>query len=497
MQQKYIAAIDLGTAKTALAVARIQDDDIQIEYYGETPSDGIRNSKVYNPMRASAPIRRVISAAEQQLGIHISQVVVGLPRYSVTQETASGTLPRNTSEEYISREEVELLKDMALSQYPLSDTKNDVIYGVVAQSFSTAEDIQLVENDVIGTLSDSITGNFKIFVGNRTATKAIDGVFDKLGVAIAKKYFLPDVVARAVLSDDEMENGVGLIDFGAGVSSVSVYLGGIMRHYGAIPFGGNNITSDIRCECSISEKLAENIKLAYGACQPSRLATLSEKILQIRSENVNKKVSVKYLSEIIDARAREIIDALLYEIQKSELQDLLRSGLVLTGGGARLANFANLLKEVSGYNVRIGYPAHKFISTGYALGGDTAATSAIGMVLSAKYDNLPDCIDSPAPPDWITNPFTQGNVSGTESADDDVEAVDGTETVTAGVYTDENGDGTLFPEVDDGVKQGGEEGKKPSGKKNRGNAFNGLKLTWKKMEEKMGELFVNITKEEV
>ena len=168
-----------------------------------------------------------------------------------------------------------------------------------------------------------------------------------------------------------------------------------MRHYYAIPFGGGNVTRDIRIECSISPKLAENIKLAYGACQPNKLANLSEKILQIRYEDGPfKEIPVKYISSIIDAREREIVDAILFSIQESNLKDELRSGVVITGGGANMANLCNLIQDMSGYHVRVGHPKHRFSSDVIGT-SETSAVSVIGMLLAARDDRLPGCLMAP------------------------------------------------------------------------------------------------------
>lgn len=396
VDEKYIAAIDLGTSKFALAVAKVKGEDVQVVYYREHEADGIRSSVLSNPKRASLPLGNAIREAEEELLIKILQVVVGLPRYSVREEMATGSIERTDPDDYISEEEVETLKSMALESYPLDDVNNQIIYGAVAQSFSTDDEIQQVEKEVVGALSSTLEGNFKIFIGNRRATTAVDKIFNTLGVAIAKKYFLPDVAARCVLSEEERQNGVALIDFGAGVTSVAIYYGGIMRHYAAIPFGGRTITNDIRTECSISEHLAENLKLAYGACLPGKLANLSEKIIQVRYEDAPfKEIPVKYLSEVIDARAREIIDAILYSIQESGMQKLLRSGVVLTGGGASLANLKGLISDMSGYNVRIGTPRRLVVASGCNGASSPAATSVIGMLYCAKDDNLPECVEAP------------------------------------------------------------------------------------------------------
>ena len=395
MEDKYIASIDLGSSKFGLCVARVNGDDVQIVYYKETPSEGIRASLIANPMKASQKLKEAIQEAEKELMIQILQVVVGMPRSEVAQVTASARIERSTPDEYISAEEVANLKSFALETYPLDNPEKQIIYGAVAQSFSIDDEIQLVEDEVVGTLSSYLEGNFKVFVGNRTATIALDKIFNQLGISVAKKYFLPEVVAKTVLTEEERSSGVALVDVGAGVTSLAIYHGGIMRYYASIPFGGKVITGDIRTECSISEDLAEKIKKRFGACLPGKLASLSEKVLQIRTTEPYKEVPVRYISEIIDCRCREIVDAILYYIQESGLQNSLRSGIVITGGGAELANFVTLVKEMSGYEVRKGYPRFMFSASVGSGVYATGATSAIGMVLAAKEDALPDCVSMP------------------------------------------------------------------------------------------------------
>ena len=396
MEERYIASIDLGSSKFGLCVARVCGDDVQIVYYKETPSDGIRSSIIANPMKASGPLRIALEEAEKELMIKILQVVVGMPRSEVTQVTASAKIERTQADEYITDEEVNSLKSIALETYPLPNPESQIMYGAVAQSFSIDSQICLTESDVVGTLSESLEGNFKVFIGSRRATTALDKIFNSMQVAVAKKYFLPDVIAKTVLSTDEMQSGVALVDIGAGVTSVAIYHDGIMRYYASIPFGGRAITQDIRSECSISEDLAEKIKKRFGACQPNKLASLSEKVLQIRLAEPYKEVSVKYISEVVDCRMREIVDAVLYHIQESGLQNEIRSGIVLTGGGASLANLNNLVKDMSGYEVRTGFPKYQFTAVaGNGIYNNPASAAAIGMVLAAKDDKMPDCVSIP------------------------------------------------------------------------------------------------------
>ena len=132
MEERYIASIDLGTSKLGLCVARVKGDDVQVVYYKETPSAGIRGSVVANPMKASIPLKKAIQEAEDELMIKILQVVVGMPRRDVQQETATGGIVRSNPDEYITEEEVENLKAMALESYPLDDETSQIMYGAVA-----------------------------------------------------------------------------------------------------------------------------------------------------------------------------------------------------------------------------------------------------------------------------------------------------------------------------------------------------------------------------
>ena len=405
MEERYIASVDLGTSKMAVCVARIMDQDVQVIYYKESPSQGIRYSYVNNPGKVEDGLRKAISEAQQELKIKIQQVIVGLPRYHVRQETASASMGRTEPDNQISDSEVRTLKSMALETYPLGDSKNEVIYGAVAQSFSTEDSLNELENDIVGMTAEKLEGNFKVFIGNRRHSTNIDNVFNSMGIAIAKKYFTPGITARAVLKEEQMENGVALIDIGAGVSSVTIFKGKIMRYYAAIPFGGNSITNDIKTECNFSFSLAENIKKAYGACMPGKLSALGEKSIQVVDDNEvpTAQVTVKYISEIITARMKEIIEALLYHIQVSgyATEDILRAGVVVTGGGSEIVNCANYIKELSGYSVKIGYPRRFFSCEGCPEAVEASASTSMGMIMAAKGDKMLNCIkEAPARRYW-------------------------------------------------------------------------------------------------
>ena len=396
MEERYIATVDLGTSKLALAVAKVTGDNTEILYYKERPSDGVRYGCVLNPTRASVPLIAAVKEVEDELSIRISQVVIGLPRFGVEQETSSAKSIRSDADSCITQEEIDDIKNLAMDSYPLDNADKQEIYGSAAQSFSTDDAINCTEEDVVGMPSSVLEGNFKVFVGSKKAYKNIDTMLNKANIAPACKYFLPEATAGAVLSAEEKENGVALIEMGGGVTSVTIYQGGIMRFYHAIQFGGKSITNDIKLECGFNERLAENIKLGFGACLPDKLQSMTDKILQIRDEEngTTQQLPVKYLSEIIDSRVREIVDAILFKIQESGYANRLRNGVVLTGGCANLTNCGNLIKEMSGYNVRLGFPRLKNFTFSECPGiGEASAVASIGLLMLARENRLLNCTD--------------------------------------------------------------------------------------------------------
>ena len=391
--ERHIVAIDLGTSKMALTVAKVNGNDRQIIYYKEVHSAGIKYSGVYNILHACAPLSFLIKDAEDSLGIKINQAVVGMPKFPIRQEANSGKVMDRGEDTEITAEDIEAIKRFAQETYPLKDPKKEAIYGAVAQSFSDGEYFQIIENDIIGMTSDVIEGHFKIFIGRKKDLKNADNLLIKTGITSKKKYFTAETTAKAMLTDIEMENGVALIDFGGGSTSVTIYHGNIMRHYASIPFGGRNITNDIKTELQISERLAENIKLAFGACMPDKLQSLSEKVLHIEGNTAeqSKEVTVKYLSEIITARAEEIIQAMLYEISESGLAEHLRSGIVITGGASQTANLGMMIRQMSGYNVRIGHPLGILSCQDIEGICETTAATSVGLIQAAIEDECMNC----------------------------------------------------------------------------------------------------------
>ena len=464
-EEKYLAAIDLGSSKIGICVAHVQEHDVHIVHYREIPSEGIQSSAIYIPMLTAKAVKKAIASAEEELMIQIKSVVVGLPRNDVVQVTASATLDRENLEEYVSPEEVRGIKESALGTYPLPNPERQAIYGAVAQSFTIDEDFKLSEKEVVGTLTPTIEGNFKVFIGRRKAVQAIEKLFKGTGVSIQKKYFLPEVMAKASLSKEELKSGVALVDIGAGVTSISIYKGNIMRYYASIPFGGKTVSGDIETECSLDEDLSEKIKKRFGYCQPDKLGANNDKVLQIRLTDPYREIPVRYISEIITARYKELIDAILFHVQESGLQNGLRGGIVLTGGAAEQNGLEAMVREMSGYNVRKGYPRPVFSAPLGVKVLCTSATAAVGMILAANDEGLPDCATE-VPEEKVVKP---------EPAPD----------ATPDVPVEPE---PVIPPTPGGGKRGGKRGKK-GGADGDGEETGTLPLKWSTVEDTLMKIY--------
>lgn len=359
MEDKKIVTVDLGTQSLKICVAHKSDDGKnEVIYCNDFPSAGIGHGKVMNTNKLSKAIRFALDSVEKVVGIKVNQVMVPVQKYDIRESEHSFkiTLDPNTC---ISDENVKALGDMLWNEVSSSLVDdNEEVFGIVPQSFTTDDEMNIGTNDIVGMMTENFTGRYKVYTGKKSSRNYIDAAMANAGISTVRSVFNPEDIGEAVLTDSEMDGGVALIDFGAGATSISIFYAGALRHYGAIPFGGNSVTDDIKNVCGIPERLAENIKLGYGGCMPDRLLSLGEKKLRIISRDNGSKtdVAIKYLSEIITARMKEIIEAMLYEIEKSGYKDKLKNGVVIIGGGANMLNLCTFIKELSGYTARIGSP---------------------------------------------------------------------------------------------------------------------------------------------
>lgn len=417
MEENKTVSIDLGTRKIGVSVAeRGEDGKIRLIYYNDDfPSDGINHGKVVNPRRLGAALKKAIEDSERFLKVKFKDAMVNIQKYGIREISVDASM--ETGEGHcIGPEDIDLLEDMVWGDARSQGAPDEEVFGIVPQSFDAGNEWGVGADDITGMMAASLCGHYKAYIGKTNCRNNIDAAFAEAGLVSVKTVFAPEATGRSVLKPMEMEEGVALLDIGAGSSSVSIFYNKTMRHYGAIPFGGNNITADIRSMCGIDDRLAENIKLGYGGLMPDKLSLVGEKTLKITdvSSGDRTEITAKYLSEIITARMREILDALLYEIQLSGYADRLKSGVVVCGGCAGTMNICNMIKEISGYNARIGAPLRQIFdadSTFFTAG----AAELAGLTLRFTAGDHVNCTEDdgaePVGEELLTEIFPTDNIN--------------------------------------------------------------------------------------
>ena len=387
---KGTVIIDLGTSKISIAkMDGIEGEFKKISFYDSFPSAGISKGRIVNPAKLTNALTAALASVSSQTGISGCSFRVNLPKWDVRKFSVKETLHLSHSTA-INASDLEKLNDQVDENARRQiNCEEEDIFGTEPQAFTTDDEMNVRKDNLVGMVGNVLEGSYDIYVGKSNAHDAIDKAFRDASIDKVGSKMCLSSIGDAILSGMEMERGIAVMDIGAGASSVSVYCDGALRHYASIPFGGNCITSDISAICSIEEPLAENIKCAFGYCMPEKTSYLSEKIIKITDLQI--EFTAKYLSEIISARVREIVEALLYEIQLSGYAESLRCGLVLTGGCANILNICPFIKEISGYNTRKRVASRKrfeapeeFFSTG-------------AVTLAAIAENIKDIAPVSAP----------------------------------------------------------------------------------------------------
>lgn len=357
---EIVVAVDIGTTKVcAIAGRRNQYGKIEILGMGKVKSEGVNRGVVSNIDKTVKAIKEAVEIAEKSANVKFKKVHVGIAGQHIKSIHHHGILMREEGLEEISNEDVEkLIKDM----YRLVLPPGDKILHVIPQEF-TVDDEQDIK-DPVGMSGVRLEANFHIITGQVTASRNILRCVEKVGLEVADITLEPIASAAAVLSEEEKEAGIALVDIGGGTTDITIFKDGIIRHTAVIPFGGNVITNDIKEGCTVMQEYAEKLKVRFGSA-------LAEEIFDNRIITISgfrgrepKEISEKNLSRIIQARVEEIFDYVLWEVRRSGFEGKLFGGIVITGGGSLLKNI-NLLSEYhTGMNTRIGIPtehlAHKY-----------------------------------------------------------------------------------------------------------------------------------------
>ncbi len=349
---EIIVGLDIGTTKIATIVGqRNEHGKIDILGYGKTESIGVKRGVVSNIENTVQSIMSAVSEAEQKSGVDIKFVNVGIAGQHIKSLQHRGNIIRENSDEEISQKDIEYLNS---SMFNLSMNPGEEIIDVIPQDYIV--DGEQGVKEPIGMLGNSLEANFHIIIGQTAAAKNIYKCVRKADLEVVELILEPIASAEAVLSEDEKEAGVVLVDIGGGTTDIAIFQDGIIRHTAVIPFGGDIITEDVKEGCTIIKKHAEELKVKFGSALASE--NRDEEIVAIPGLRGRppKEISLKNLASIIQARMEEIIEHVYYEIKNSGFEKKLIAGIVLTGGGAQLKHIAQITEFITGMDTRIGYP---------------------------------------------------------------------------------------------------------------------------------------------
>ena len=354
-QGNYSVGLDIGTTKIVAIIGRENEyGKIEVLGIGRSKSLGEHRGVVNNITQTIKSIQQAVEQAEANSGLKIGSVVVGIAGQHIRSLQHSDYITRANSEEVINEDDLDKLCNQV---YKLVMLPGEEIIHVLPQEYKV--DGQAEIKQPIGMYGGRLEANFHVVVGQVSYLKNIGRCIKSAGLDLGNITLEPLASSDAVLSQEEKEAGVALIDIGGGTTDLAIFKDGIIRHTAVIPFGGNVITEDIKEGCSIIEKQAELLKMKFGSAWPGE--NKDNEIVSIPGLRGRepKEITLKNLSKIIHARVVEIVEQVYVEIKNyghEEQKKKLIAGIVLTGGGSQLKHLKQLVEYITGMDTRIGYP---------------------------------------------------------------------------------------------------------------------------------------------
>lgn len=381
-QTKYSVGLDIGTTKIVAIIGKQNEyGKIEILGIGKSKSLGVHRGVVNNITQTIKSIQQAVEEAEVNSGLKIGSVVVGIAGQHIRSLQHSDYITRKDSEEVIGEEDVDTLCNQV---HKLIMLPGEEIIHVLPQEYKV--DGQAEIREPIGMYGGRLEANFHVVVGQVVSIKNVGRCIKSAGLDLGNITLEPLASSDAVLSQEEKEAGVALIDIGGGTTDLAIFKDGIIRHTAVIPFGGGVITEDIKEGCSIIEKQAELLKTRFGSAWPGE--NRDNEIVSIPGLRGRepKEISLKNLSKIIHARVVEIIEQVYVEIKNyghEEQKKKLIAGIVLTGGGSQLKHLKQLVEYITGMDTRIGYPNEHLAGDSDEEVASPLYATAVGLLMNA------------------------------------------------------------------------------------------------------------------
>ncbi len=379
-----VVGLDIGTTKICAIVGRRNENNkIEILGMGKADSVGIdKNEGVVNVEQTVAAIRKAVDEAREKSQVEIKSVYVGIAGQHIKSSQHTGIITRQNTEETIKSADIQRLVD---DMFKLQVDPGEQIINVIPQEFSVDNSRGI--KDPRGTLGTRLAANFHVITAKLNAVKVLQRCIQDAGLVQAGITLEPLASSASVLSEEEMDAGVALVDIGGGTTDVAIFKDGIIRHTGVFGYGGNIITEDIKEGLGVMTKHAEMLKVKFGCAMAGSVD---------RSQNVTIKgmkwkdateVSLYNLSLIIQARMEDIIGSVKSQIINAGFDHKkLIAGVVLTGGGSQLQYLKQLFEYHLGINTRIGQPLEYIANSDLSIYANPSYSTGIGLVRNGFED---------------------------------------------------------------------------------------------------------------
>ena len=372
-RSKFVSALDIGTTKICCVVGEQTERGLNLVGVGESPSDGLRRGVVVNMEKTVRGISHAVDAAQRMCGHKVEAAFVGLAGTHVLSQNSRGMIAVARSDREIGQDDVTRVIDAARAVSVPNDRE---IIHVVPRGYVV--DGQEGVKDAVGMSGGRLEVEAHIVTGSLTAVQNVVKCVHQAGMNVEDLVVQVLASAEAVLSDNEVELGVALVDIGGGTTDIALFTEGSVVHTAVLPVGAMHVTNDIAIGLRTTLTEAEMLKVNYGhaipACIPSEEMVELHQIGQDRVQVVPRR----HIAEIIAPRAHEILEMVRIEMRRGGHDGFLPGGVVVTGGGCRLLGFTEAAQEHLDLPVRIGTP-HGALGMSDQVTGPAYAT-AIGLL---------------------------------------------------------------------------------------------------------------------
>lgn len=383
-EQPIIVGLDIGTTKIACIAGRKNEyGKLEIVGFGRANSNGVKHGQVLNIDETIKAIRAALdNCMASNTGIDFKEVYVGIAGHHIKSLQTRGDIVRkDTNEEITQREIDQLIADQFKTYIPAGDQ----IIDVIPQEF-TVDNFQNIPNP-IGYGGVKVGANFHIITGDKNAIRNINRAVEKSNLVTKDLVLQPLASASAVMGQEDLEAGVAIVDIGGGTTDLAVFYEGILKHTAVIPFGGENITNDIKTGLGVLKTQAEQMKVQFGSALSNEAKANAFITIPGLRGMPAKEISVKNLANIVQARMSEIMDFVSYHLKQVGMDNrMLNGGIVLTGGGSQLKHLIQLTEYVTGLNARIGFPTEHLAGGHIEELAKPTYSTCIGLILKG-YDD--------------------------------------------------------------------------------------------------------------